>query len=56
MVETDGLSLIVASSEEEEILELSDTVYVFQGGKTVTDGIPVGELSVAKLRELAWSH
>ncbi|WP_231943961.1 sugar ABC transporter ATP-binding protein [Arcanobacterium phocae] len=54
MVVDEGMTLIVSSSEEEEILELADVVTVFAHGKTVASAIPVENLTVAKLRELAW--
>ncbi|WP_124055362.1 sugar ABC transporter ATP-binding protein [Arcanobacterium ihumii] len=52
----EGISLIVVSSEEEEILEVSDSVVVFAGGQSTCDPLPVDQLSIAKLREMAWSN
>lgn len=56
MARDEGLALIVASSEEEEILEVADAVVVFGGGRTIAGPIPVGELTPARLREIAWSR
>ena len=55
MAEEQGLTLIVASSEEEEILNLADRVVVFAKGSAITEPISTGALDVARLRELAWS-
>ena len=55
MAEEQGLTLIVASSEEEEILNLADRVVVFAKGSAITESISTGALDVARLRELAWS-
>lgn len=55
MAQEQGLTLIVASSEEEEILNLADRVVVFAKGSTITEPISTGALDVARLRELAWS-
>ncbi|MDD7384902.1 MAG: sugar ABC transporter ATP-binding protein [Actinomycetaceae bacterium] len=52
----EGMSLIVVSSEEEEILDVADVVYVFVAGRTTGSPIPVDQLSVAKLRSLAWQQ
>lgn len=54
MAHTDGVTLLVASSEEEEILEVSDRVVVFAGGRNVSEALPVEELSPQTLRRLAW--
>lgn len=50
-----GLSVVVVSSEEEEILALADDVVIFQNG--TCDGMtrPVEDMSIAGLREAAWS-
>ena len=55
MAAEQGLTLIVASSEEEEILNLADRVVVFAKGSAITEPISTGALDVARLRELAWS-
>ncbi|MCT1443287.1 sugar ABC transporter ATP-binding protein [Corynebacterium glucuronolyticum] len=55
MAKEKNLCVIVASSEEEEILSVSDSVVVFKHGYANEGKIPVGSLNVPKLRELAWS-
>lgn len=55
MAQEQRLTLIVASSEEEEILNLADRVVVFAKGSAITEPISTGALDVARLRELAWS-
>ena len=54
MAQEQGLTLIVASSEEEEILNLADRVVVFAQGSAFTEPISTGALDVARHRELAW--
>jgi ribose transport system ATP-binding protein len=51
----DGLTVVVASSEEEEILDLADDVAVFVRGRTVAPVREAGGLGLADLRALAWT-
>ncbi len=51
-----GRSVIVVSSEEEELIELSDRVVVFRNGVCDGEAIPDEDLSVANLRRHAWAH
>ncbi|PHP51319.1 sugar ABC transporter ATP-binding protein [Actinomyces ruminis] len=48
-------SIVMVSSEEEEILELADNVIVFVDGRVAEGPLPAGALTVPMLRELAWS-
>ncbi|CAL8969500.1 Ribose import ATP-binding protein RbsA [Propionicimonas sp. T2.31MG-18] len=50
----DGLAVIMVSSEEEEILEVSDDVVTFVLGSCDGQEIPAGQLSVQGLRHKAW--
>jgi len=49
-----GLTVIVVSSEEDEILDVADDVITFAGG--TCDGVsrPSGDLSLSTLRQAAW--
>lgn len=51
----DGLTVIVVSSEEDEILELADDVVTLTAGTCDGTTIPVGELSAVELRHAAWN-
>jgi ABC-type sugar transport system ATPase subunit len=51
----DGLTVVVVSSEEEEIIELADDVITLADGSCDGTVMPASELSVARLRETAWS-
>lgn len=50
----DGLTVIMVSSEEEEILEVSDDVVTFVLGSCDGQETPAGRLSVQGLRHKAW--
>jgi ABC-type sugar transport system ATPase subunit len=51
-----GRSVLVVSSEEEELLEIADRVVVFRNGACDGESIPEADLSVANLRRSAWTH
>ena len=51
----EGRSVVVVSSEEEELLEVSDSVVIFRHGSCDGRAVPVGEVSVADLRRGAWA-
>ncbi|MCZ3378152.1 sugar ABC transporter ATP-binding protein [Rhizobium sp. AG207R] len=51
----EGRCIIVVSSEEEELMEVCDTITIFQHGYCTTESKPVAEWSLAKLREAAWA-
>jgi ABC-type sugar transport system ATPase subunit len=51
-----GRSVIVISSEEEELLEIADRVVVFRNGACDGQSVPEDELSIASLRRRAWAH
>jgi ribose transport system ATP-binding protein len=51
----EGRSVVVVSSEEEELLEVSDRVVVFRHGYCDGHAVAVSELSVADLRRGAWA-
>lgn len=51
-----GRSVIVVSSEEEELLEIADRVVVFRNGRCDGNAIPEADLTVANLRRHAWPH
>ena len=55
-VAREGRSVIVVSSEEEELLEIADRVVVFRNGACDGDPIPETDLSVTTLRRHAWTH
>ena len=50
----EGLTVIVVSSEEEEILEVSDEVAVFVNGTCDGKSEPAENLTAAQLRRAAW--
>lgn len=50
----EGLTVIVVSSEEEEILEVADDVVTFTHGACDGDTIPASELTQVELRRAAW--
>jgi ribose transport system ATP-binding protein len=51
----DGLTVVLASGEEEEILDLADDVAVFVAGRTVGHVREAAGLGPADLRSLAWA-
>lgn len=51
----DGRSVLVVSSEEEELLEISDRVVIFRHGFCDGRAVPVDDLTVADLRRGAWT-
>ena len=51
----EGRSVIVVSSEEEELLEVSDRVVIFRHGACDGHAVPVSDVSVADLRRGAWA-
>ena len=51
----DGLTVIVVSSEEEEICEVADDVIVVSEGRCSAASTPVDQLTPALLREAAWA-
>jgi ABC-type sugar transport system ATPase subunit len=52
----EGRSIVLVSSEEEELIEIADRIVVFRGGACDGEAIPESELSVATLRRRAWAH
>jgi ABC-type sugar transport system ATPase subunit len=55
LVAGSDLAVLVASNEEEEVLELCDEVVIFRRGCCDGTTYAIGELDVARLRELAWT-
>lgn len=51
----DGLTVVVVSSEEDEIIELADDVVTLADGTSDGTVTPAAELSVVELRHAAWS-
>jgi ribose transport system ATP-binding protein len=51
----EGRSVIVVSSEEEELLEVSDRVVIFRHGSCDGHAVAVSDLSVTDLRRRAWA-
>jgi ribose transport system ATP-binding protein len=49
-----GLTALLVSSEEEEILELADDVVVFVGGKCSGEAALAAQLNATQLRKEAW--
>jgi ribose transport system ATP-binding protein len=52
----EGRSVIVVSSEEEELLEIADRIVVFRNGACDGEAVPEADLSVTTLRRHAWTH
>lgn len=50
-----GMTVILVSSEEDEVLEASDDVVVFSSGRCDGVATPAGSLTAAQLRQTAWS-
>lgn len=50
----EGLTVVLVSSEEEEILELADDVVIFAHGRCTGDPLPPGSRTAAQLRHAAW--
>jgi ribose transport system ATP-binding protein len=44
------------SSEEEELLEISNRIVVFRNGACDGEAVPDDDLSIASLRRRAWAH
>ena len=55
MAHKENVAVVVVSSEEEEILEVSDRVCVFAQGSNICEPEDVANFSVQRLRKLAWS-
>ncbi|ADI66848.1 sugar ABC transporter ATP-binding protein [Mobiluncus curtisii] len=55
MAHQEQVAVVVVSSEEEEILEVSDRVCVFAQGRNICEPEDVANFSVQRLRKLAWS-
>lgn len=55
MAHQENVAVVVVSSEEEEILEVSDRVCVFAQGRNICEPEDVANFSVQRLRKLAWS-
>lgn len=55
MAHEDGVAVIVVSSEEEEIMEVSDKICVFAQGANVSKPRPASDYNVTRLRKEAWS-
>lgn len=51
----EGRCVVVVSSEEEELMEISDRIAVFQHGRCDGKAIPVAETSLGDLRQAAWA-
>jgi ABC-type sugar transport system ATPase subunit len=52
----EGRSVIMISSEEEELLEISNRIVVFRNGACDGEAVPDDDLSIASLRRRAWAH
>jgi ABC-type sugar transport system ATPase subunit len=50
-----GRSVLLVSSEEEELIEVADRVVVFRNGACDGHAIPAADLTVADLRRYAWT-
>ncbi|WP_206171215.1 sugar ABC transporter ATP-binding protein [Trinickia terrae] len=51
----DGRCVIVVSSEEEELLEICDYIYVFKSGVCREAPLAAADLSIGALRKAAWA-
>lgn len=56
MAHGQGLTVVMVSSEEEEILEVSDRVLVFGDGHVIGGPYDVNALNAPRLRRLAWGE
>jgi ABC-type sugar transport system ATPase subunit len=52
----EGRSVIVVSSEEEELLEICHSVVVFRNGACDGQAVPDDDLTISSLRRRAWAH
>ncbi|MFV0429950.1 MAG: sugar ABC transporter ATP-binding protein [Arachnia sp.] len=52
----EGLTVVVVSSEEEEVLSVSDDVAIFTSGRCTGQTQLASDLTDADLRRAAWSH
>jgi ABC-type sugar transport system ATPase subunit len=52
----EGGSVIVVSTEEEELFEIADRIVVFRNGMCDGQAVAPGAQSIAELRLAAWSH
>jgi ribose transport system ATP-binding protein len=50
-----GMTIILVSSEEEEILDVADQVSVFVAGRCRGDAVPAASLTTPQLRQAAWA-
>jgi ribose transport system ATP-binding protein len=55
LAEESGLTVLLVSSEEEEILEVSDFVTVFQSGRCGGERLAADQLTIPDLRQAAWA-
>ncbi|WEV46878.1 sugar ABC transporter ATP-binding protein [Bifidobacterium sp. ESL0690] len=55
LAQQNDMTIVMVSSEEEEILDISDEVLVLGEGKVLAGPFPVGQVSQSQLRKLAWS-
>ncbi|WP_024285962.1 sugar ABC transporter ATP-binding protein [Cellulomonas sp. KRMCY2] len=51
----EGLTVVLVSSEEDEILEVSDDVVIFAHGRCTGELLPAAALSPSQLRHAAWN-
>ena len=52
----EGMTIIVVSSEEEEVLDVADDVVTFAAGVCTGERYARRDLTIASLREMAWRH
>ena len=50
-----GITIILVSSEEEEILDVADVVYVFVAGRCDSVRMSASDMTIADLRQAAWA-
>jgi ABC-type sugar transport system ATPase subunit len=51
----EGRCVVMVSSEEEELLEVADRITVFHHGRCEYAPVPVGDVTLAALRQAAWT-
>ncbi|MBT1182285.1 sugar ABC transporter ATP-binding protein [Bifidobacterium sp. CP2] len=51
-----GMTVVMVSSEEEEVLEVSDKILVFGEGRVLAGPYDVADMTASQLRRLAWGE
>lgn len=51
-----GMTVVMVSSEEEEVLEVSDSILVFGEGRVLAGPCDAADMTASRLRRLAWGE